>query len=34
MLQAMKELVRGETAQLVKEAKGYKPGEEPGRGKS
>lgn len=28
MLQAMKELMRGETAQLVKEVKGYKTGEE------
>ena len=28
MLQAMKELMRGGTAQLVKEAKGYMPGEE------
>lgn len=31
MLQAMKELVRGETAQLVKEVKGYQPGGERGR---
>jgi glycosyltransferase involved in cell wall biosynthesis len=34
MLQAMKELVRGETAQLVKEVKGYKSSEERGIEKS